>query len=236
MWRFQKPEDPSNYSVCYIWQKGFRPIWRNHYWVENLIIFYQSCQKVKKKCSMISCVLWAHDLPFAESSLSRFLTKTKLNDKNRHWLDQLRSAFVKALVSSPSAIRGGVVVDILEKAIAAQERMPEERVFKKTSGQGTVRGCLLKWFIVSRCGFHSEFAVAKNDTHVRNPLFSFQAKSSETLPPHPRSSLQASSWLFVTASIWISSRAMWKRRPTTSWTWYKSLRNICNSNKPTARR
>ncbi|XP_076824206.1 protein broad-minded-like [Clavelina lepadiformis] len=66
-----------------------------------------------------------------DSPLSRFLMKTKSVDKNRQWLEQLQSTFVKLMTTQPGAFRGGIIPEVLEKVIHAQERMPEKRIFKR---------------------------------------------------------------------------------------------------------
>ena len=71
-----------------------------------------------------------------ESPLSRFLTKTKSVERNRQWLDQLRTTFVQVMTSQSDSLRGGIIAEVLEKAIMAQERMVEERIFKKKPGPG----------------------------------------------------------------------------------------------------
>jgi len=63
---------------------------------------------------------------FIESPLSRFLTKTKSLE--------LRTTFVQVMTSQSDSLRGGIIAEVLEKAITAQERMVEERVFKKKPG------------------------------------------------------------------------------------------------------
>ena len=73
-----------------------------------------------------------------ESSLSRFLTKTKSGERNRQWLDQLRSTFVQVMTSQSDSLRGGIIAEVLERAVMAQERMTEEKVFKKKAGQGQI--------------------------------------------------------------------------------------------------
>uniref|UniRef100_H2ZAY9 Protein broad-minded n=1 Tax=Ciona savignyi TaxID=51511 RepID=H2ZAY9_CIOSA len=67
-----------------------------------------------------------------ESALSRFLSSTKSAEKNRQWLDQLRATLIKVMKSAASTVRGGVLIETIEKTLQALERMPEERVFKKS--------------------------------------------------------------------------------------------------------
>nr|XP_018668106.1 protein broad-minded-like [Ciona intestinalis] len=74
-----------------------------------------------------------------ESALSRFLASSKSSEKNRQWLEQLRSTFCKVMKTAASTVRGGVLIETIEKTIQALERMPEERVFKKTPTRGQFR-------------------------------------------------------------------------------------------------
>nr|XP_039247521.1 protein broad-minded-like [Styela clava] len=68
-----------------------------------------------------------------ESVVSRFLSKTKASDKNRGWLEQCRDMFVKTMISGPGVLKGSILADLLDKAVVAQERMPEERLFPNPS-------------------------------------------------------------------------------------------------------
>lgn len=75
---------------------------------------------------------------FAESVVSRFLSKTKASDKNRAWLDQCRAVFRKTMSSSPAVLKNGLLADLLDKAVIAQARMPEEKTFPNSSIKGVV--------------------------------------------------------------------------------------------------
>nr|CAB3266841.1 protein broad-minded-like [Phallusia mammillata] len=68
-----------------------------------------------------------------DSMLARFLSKSRVSDKN--FLSQLRSIFAKAMTSSPSTVRGNVVEETLERVVTAFEKNSEERRFKRSPGQ-----------------------------------------------------------------------------------------------------
>lgn len=70
--------------------------------------------------------------------ISRFLSKTKAADKNRSWLEQCRATFRKTMASGPTTLKGSVLADLLDKAVTAQGRMPEEKIFTNPSTKGAV--------------------------------------------------------------------------------------------------
>ena len=72
----------------------------------------------------------------AESSLSKFLSKTKSMEKTQQWLEQLRAVFVLVMTSQPNTLRGGIIAEVLEKAVAVQDRVAREKVFKKKQSHG----------------------------------------------------------------------------------------------------
>ena len=73
-------------------------------------------------------------LYFVENPLSRFFSKTKSMDRGRQWLSQLRTAFVSAIKQAPNLLKGSVLIETLEKASMALEKISEERVFPKPNG------------------------------------------------------------------------------------------------------
>lgn len=67
-----------------------------------------------------------------DNSLVKFLNKSKSSEKNRSWLEELQKNFVEAITKGQMATNQ-LLVEVIEKAMTSLERLPEERLFKRSS-------------------------------------------------------------------------------------------------------
>lgn len=109
-----------------------------------------------------------------ESMISRFLSKTKATDKNRSWLEQCRVTFRKTMASNPTVLKETVLADLLDKAVTAQGRMPEEKTFTNPSTKDLKIKDRLNAFnmtgvkLVTRYGKHLNLLKSNTESIVNN--------------------------------------------------------------------
>uniref|UniRef100_A0ABM0MAH1 Protein broad-minded-like n=1 Tax=Saccoglossus kowalevskii TaxID=10224 RepID=A0ABM0MAH1_SACKO len=72
-----------------------------------------------------------------ENELSKFLISSRNEDVNSLWLDKCRKAFCSLLTRKADLATGKVLVDMLERVVAAQLKNPDESIFPQKNFNAT---------------------------------------------------------------------------------------------------